>query len=92
MSIIIGYGIMYYLKKDSTTKSQRLMKRFMKIIAIIVMLLFSIMLYSDSVGFYKKCKICDNTIVLKIDEMLEGKKVNCTKCKFSKKLATKKVN
>ncbi len=42
--------------------------------------------------FYKKCKICDNTIVLKIDEMLEGKKVNCTKCKFSKKLATKKVN
>ena len=41
--------------------------------------------------FYKKCKICDNPIVLKIDEMLEGKKVNCLKCKFSKKMTTKKV-
>ena len=41
--------------------------------------------------FYKKCKICDNTIVLKIDEMFEGKKGNCLKCKISKKMATKKV-
>jgi len=40
--------------------------------------------------FYKKCKICDNSIVLKIDEMLKGKKVNCIKCEVSKKMVTKK--
>ena len=31
-------------------------------------------------SFYKKCKVCGNTTVLKIDDMLEGKKVNCVKC------------
>lgn len=31
-------------------------------------------------SFYKKCKVCGNITVLKIDDMLEGKKVNCLKC------------
>lgn len=36
-------------------------------------------------SFYKKCKVCGNITVLKIDDMLEGKKVNCVKCNVSVK-------
>lgn len=39
-------------------------------------------------SFYKKCKACGNITVLKIDDMLEGKKVNCVKCNFLVKTKT----
>ena len=41
-------------------------------------------------SFYKKCKVCGNITILNIDEMLEGRKINCIKCNDLVKAITKK--
>lgn len=41
-------------------------------------------------SFYKKCKSCSNIIILNIDEMLEGTRINCIKCNDLVKAITKK--
>jgi hypothetical protein len=43
-------------------------------------------------SFYKKCKICNRTTVLSIDDMLDGKKFNCRKCNELSKTEIKKMN
>lgn len=41
-------------------------------------------------SFYKKCKSCGNITILNIDDMLEGRRINCKKCNDLVKAITKK--
>ena len=43
-------------------------------------------------SFYKKCKVCGNITLFKIDDMLEGKNVNCIKCNVLVDTKSKKMN